>query len=132
VTAVDFNYVRQAIIGGKSVDKVYAGDTLVWEYLDGGVKAPSNVMARYEANESYTVLMSWDVPSTNHGVTIANYFITYIRDGRNPVFLSYAPSNSLEFTLNQYFPTGKYRFGVRALTNIGTGPVGYSNTIWKS
>jgi len=132
VTAVDFNYVRQAIIGGKSVDKVYAGDTLVWEFMDGGVQAPRNISAQFDPPGTYSVWIVWDPPPTNHGITIAKYFLSYSRDGSREVFLSYAPSNSLEFTLNQYFPPATYRFGVRALTNIGTGPVGYSNTLVKS
>ena len=126
--AVNFNTVDWAVIGGKSVDRIYAGSTLVWKYLDGGVEAPTNVLALLSDGD---VGINWDVPSTNQGVTIAQYFVTYSLDGGNDIFLSYAPTNSLVYPLGGY-PSGTYRFGVRALTNEGTGAAGYSNTVTKT
>lgn len=120
--------VDWAEIGGKSVNRVYAGSTLVWKHLGGSVEAPTNVAALLSGGD---VGINWDVPSTHHGVTILEYFVTYSLDGGNDIFLTKAPTNSLVYPFGAY-PSGTYRFGVRAITNAGTGAAGYSNTVTKT
>jgi len=132
VAAVDFNTVKYAIFGTNSPSKIYAGNVLVWDIDAGGMNPPQNISATFDPPGTYSVWIVWDAPSVDQGVTIEKYFLEYMKDDSTPEFLGYAPSNSFEFTLDQQFPSGTYWFGVRAITNLGTGPVGYSNALVKS